>query len=82
MNIKGEITKIVFITSKVNKTTTVFYNYIFGAATVMLMNSGLVKTFMSLECKIQQNKLDNYGRYMSGCLTTYIKKRRETNLIK
>ncbi|XLQ11432.1 MAG: hypothetical protein KPI85_08170 [cyanobacterium endosymbiont of Epithemia adnata isolate EadnSB Bon19] len=82
MKIKGGVTKIVFTTPKVNKTTTVFCNYIFLAATVMLRNSALVKTFMSLECKIQQNNLYNYGRYMSGCLITYIQKRRETNVIK
>ncbi|WGT68241.1 hypothetical protein [cyanobacterium endosymbiont of Epithemia clementina EcSB] len=47
MKTKGGVNEMFVTTPKINKTTTVFCDYIFLAATVMLMNSGLVETFIS-----------------------------------
>lgn len=61
-------------TTQTKENTTAIRNYIILAATVMLVSSGLVDTFMSPSRSAQQNRLDNYGRYMSAGLVSYAQK--------
>ncbi|WP_267383618.1 hypothetical protein [Cyanobacterium sp. uoEpiScrs1] len=49
-------------------------NYIILTATVMIMSSGLVDTFVSPFRAAQQDRLDNYGRYVSAGLVAQAQK--------
>ncbi len=43
------------------------------AITVMIMSSGLVESFYNPNRVSQQNRLDNYGRYISAGLVAQAK---------
>ncbi|XTZ20652.1 MAG: hypothetical protein ACQZ3M_04305 [cyanobacterium endosymbiont of Rhopalodia fuxianensis] len=61
-------------TTTVNENVIVIRNYIILAAIVMMMSSGLVDTFVSPFRAAQQNRLDNYGRYVSAGLVAQAQK--------
>ncbi|BAP18594.1 MAG: hypothetical protein KPI85_04055 [cyanobacterium endosymbiont of Epithemia adnata isolate EadnSB Bon19] len=61
-------------TTTVNENVIVIRNYIILATTVMIMSSGLVDTFVSPFRAAQQNRLDNYGRYVSAGLVAQAQK--------
>lgn len=61
-------------TTTVNENIIVIRNYIILATTVMIMSSGLVDTFVSPFRAAQQNRLDNYGRYVSAGLVAQAQK--------
>lgn len=61
-------------TTTVNENIIVIRNYIILAATIMMMSSGLVDTFVSPFRTYQQERLDNYGRYMSAGLVVQAQK--------
>ncbi len=57
-----------------NENITVIRNYIILTATVMFMSAGLVDTFVSPSRTAQQDRLDNYGRYVSAGLVAQAQK--------
>ncbi|MGP0128566.1 MAG: hypothetical protein ACTMUB_04650 [cyanobacterium endosymbiont of Rhopalodia musculus] len=61
-------------TTTVNENVIVIRNYIILAATVMMMSSGLVDTFLSPFRAAQQDRLDSYGRYVSAGLVAQAQK--------
>jgi hypothetical protein len=61
-------------TTTVNENVIVIRNYIILATTVMIMSSGLVDTFVSPFRAAKQNRLDNYGRYVSAGLVAQAQK--------
>ena len=61
-------------TTTVNENVIVIRNYIILAATVMIMSSGLVDSFLSPFRAAQQDRLDNYGRYVSAGLVAQAQK--------
>ena len=61
-------------TTTINENMIVIRNYIILAATIMMMSSGLVDTFVSPFRAAQQERLDNYRRYMSAGLVVYAQK--------
>ena len=61
-------------TTTFNENVIVIRNYIILAATVMMMSSGLVDTFISPFRTAQQERLDNYGRYVSAGLVAQAQK--------
>ncbi len=61
-------------TATTTNTATALRNYLILAATVMLMSVGLVDTFTNPSRVAQQDRLDNYGRYLSAGLVAYAQK--------
>ncbi|ACK65193.1 conserved hypothetical protein [Rippkaea orientalis PCC 8801] len=57
--------------SATTNTTTFVRNYLILAITVMVMSSGLVESFYNPNRLSQQNRLDNYGRYISAGLVAH-----------
>ncbi|GBF80439.1 hypothetical protein [Aphanothece sacrum] len=51
--------------------TTIIRNYLILATTVMVISSGLVDTFNNPTRAGQQDRLDNYGRYVSAGLVAH-----------
>lgn len=61
-------------TTTINENIIFIRNYIILAATIMMMSSGLVDTFVSPFRTAQQERLDNYRRYMSAGLVVQAQK--------